>query len=152
MECLGSKSTWIRIDFGRLDPVISWIWIRIWLWILTGSALTKNAGSGSVLKQMRIRNTAFIDCLIVLVPIGYWRRFLFLNFSVFFQEKEIDYCHILNRNLPDDIKVTAWAPCPTTTFRCLTFPPHKESFDLNQFFLKRLKCLQDQDRSQCPNI
>lgn len=29
---------------------------------------------------------------------------------------EIEYCHILNRNLPDDIKVTAWAPCPTTSF------------------------------------
>jgi hypothetical protein len=82
--------------------------------------LTENAGTGSALKPMRIRNTDFIDCLIVLVLIGcrYWRRFSFLIFSLcVFQDKEIDYCHILNRNLPDDIKVTAWAPCPTTTFR-----------------------------------
>lgn len=29
---------------------------------------------------------------------------------------EIDYCHILNRNLPDDIKVTAWAPAPILNY------------------------------------
>ena len=40
----------------------------------------------------------------------------------FLKGKEIEYCHILNRNLPDDIKVTAWAPCPTTSFRNGTDP------------------------------
>ncbi len=67
--------------------------------------------------------------------------FSFKFFLCFFQEKEIDYCHILNRNLPDDIKVTAWAPCPTTTFRCLAFPSHKEYFALDQFFPKAVKLL-----------
>jgi hypothetical protein len=81
----------------------------------------------------------------VLMPFGYRTgadKIFFLKiFLFFFQEKEIDYCHILNRNLPDDIKVTAWAPCPTTTFRCLTFSSHKEYFDLDQFFPKAVKLL-----------
>ncbi|XP_023334180.1 tRNA pseudouridine(38/39) synthase [Eurytemora carolleeae] len=32
------------------------------------------------------------------------------------KDTEIDYCHILNRNLPDNIKVTAWAPTNTVSF------------------------------------
>ena len=31
-------------------------------------------------------------------------------------ETEIDFCSVLNRNLPEDIRVTAWAPAPTTEF------------------------------------
>ena len=31
-------------------------------------------------------------------------------------ETEIDFCSVLNRNLPEDIRVTAWAPAPTREF------------------------------------
>ena len=31
-------------------------------------------------------------------------------------EKEIDFCTVLNRNLPDDIRVTGWAPAPRLDF------------------------------------
>ena len=30
--------------------------------------------------------------------------------------EEIDFCSVLNRNLPDDIRVTAWAPAPRQDF------------------------------------
>ena len=30
--------------------------------------------------------------------------------------QELDYCTLLNRNLPPDIRVVAWAPAPTTQF------------------------------------
>ena len=32
------------------------------------------------------------------------------------KEKEIDFCSVLNRNLPEDIRVTAWAPAPSLQF------------------------------------
>ena len=31
-------------------------------------------------------------------------------------KEEIDFCSVLNRNLPDDIRVTAWAPAPRPDF------------------------------------
>ena len=31
-------------------------------------------------------------------------------------QTEIDFCSVLNRNLPEDIRVTAWAPAPTREF------------------------------------
>ena len=31
-------------------------------------------------------------------------------------ETEIDFCSVLNRNLPEDIRVTAWAPAPSREF------------------------------------
>ena len=32
------------------------------------------------------------------------------------KENEIDFCTVLNRNLPEDIRVTAWAPAPSLQF------------------------------------
>ena len=32
------------------------------------------------------------------------------------EREEVDFCSVLNRNLPDDIQVTAWAPAPRQDF------------------------------------
>ena len=44
---------------------------------------------------------------------------------------EIDYCSVLNRNLPEDIRVTAWAPAPSSEFSA--------RFDNKIFFLFKQK-------------
>ena len=30
--------------------------------------------------------------------------------------EELEFCSLLNRNLPEDLQVTAWAPCPSLDF------------------------------------
>ena len=48
------------------------------------------------------------------------------------KEEEIDYCTVLNRNLPADIKVTGWAPAPRLDYSARS-RPHliKYLFNLN---------------------
>jgi len=42
-------------------------------------------------------------------------------------KEEIDFCSVLNRNLPEDIRVTAWAPAPSLEFSA-RFDCHSRSY------------------------
>jgi len=56
--------------------------------------------------------TNLLDGVGVFAPEGYVER----ENGAAAAKEELEYCTVLNRNLPDDIKVIAWSPCPNLEF------------------------------------